>query len=111
MGQESEKWENKNERTSDLPMEKRALGDAETHAGDMQKLYLTAPAQCLVAAQNVNPQKYDPLWSSNKMYFHPFQLKHSVRQILEEEETLYIRSSMEEEDDRVQSAESKVQRG
>ena len=48
-------------RTSDLPMEKRAPGPSETHAGDMQKLYLTAPAQCRGAAQNVKPQKYDPL--------------------------------------------------
>ena len=44
-----------------LPMEKRASGPSETHAGDMQKLYLTAPAQCRGATQNVNPQKYDPL--------------------------------------------------
>ena len=42
-------------------MEKRAPPGAETHAGDMQKLYLTAPAQCRGAAQNVKPQKYDPL--------------------------------------------------
>ena len=63
------KWVNENESgkkcffeiKSDLPMEKRASGGAETHAGDMQKLYLTAPAQCRGAAQNVNPQKYDPL--------------------------------------------------
>ena len=48
-------------RKSDLPMEKPASGDAETHAGDMQKLYLTAPAQCRGAGQNVKPQKYDPL--------------------------------------------------
>jgi hypothetical protein len=49
------------EKTIDLPMEKRAPGGAETHAGDMQKLYLAAPAQCRGAGQNVKPQKYDPL--------------------------------------------------
>ena len=46
---------------NDLPMEKRAPGGAETHAGDMQNLYLTAPAQCRGATQNVKPQKYNPL--------------------------------------------------
>ena len=42
-------------------MEKRAMCPSETHAGDMQKLYLTAHAQCHGAFKNVNPQKYDPL--------------------------------------------------
>ena len=42
-------------------MEKRAFGGAETRARDMQKLYLTAHAQCHGADQNVNPQKSDPL--------------------------------------------------
>ena len=45
----------------DLIMEKRAFGGVETHAGDMQKLYLTAHAQCHGATKHVNPQKYDPL--------------------------------------------------
>ena len=85
-------------KNNDLPMEKRAPGGAETHAGDMQNLYLTAHAQCHGAGQNVNPQKYSPLWSSKNMNFHPSQLKHTGRQILEEEETLYIKNSMEEED-------------
>ena len=49
------------EKKMDLPMEKRAPPGAETHAGDMQKLYLTAPAQCRGATKNVKPQKYDPL--------------------------------------------------
>ena len=80
-------------------MEKRAPRCCETHAGDMQKLYLTAPAQCRGAAQNVKPQKYDPRWSSKNMFFHPFQLKHQRRQHLEEEETLYIKNSMEEEEE------------
>ena len=84
-------------KNNDLPMEKRAPAGAETHAGDMQKLYLTAHAQCRGAAQNVKPQKYSPLWSSKNMFCHPFQLKHSVRQFLEEEETLYIKNSMEED--------------
>ena len=79
--------------------EKWAPRGAETHAGDMQKLYLTAHAQCHGAAQNVKPQKYSPLWSPKNMFFHPFQLKHSGRQILEEEETLYIKNSMEEEEE------------
>ena len=48
--------------TTDLPMEKRAPRRFKTHAGDMQKLYLAAPAQCRGAGQNVKPQKYDPLW-------------------------------------------------
>ena len=48
-------------KNSDLPMEKRAPRCFKTHAGDMQKLYLTAHAQCHGAAQNVNPQKYSPL--------------------------------------------------
>ena len=81
-----------------LVMEKRALAGTETHAGDMQKLYLAAPAQCRGAGKNVNPQKCDPLWSPKNMFFHPFQLKHLRRQILEEEETLYIKNSMEEEE-------------
>ena len=80
-------------------MEKRAPAGAETHAGDMQKLYLTAPAQCRGATQNVKPQKYDPLWSPKNMFFHPFQLKHYAREILEEEETLYIKNKMEEEEE------------
>ena len=42
-------------------MEKRAPAGAETHAGDMQKLYLAAPAQCRGASKNVKPQKYDAL--------------------------------------------------
>ena len=49
------------EKKIDLPMEKRAPRPAETHAGDMQKLYLAAPAQCRGAGKNVKPQKYDPL--------------------------------------------------
>ena len=65
----------------------------------MQKLYLAAPAQCRGAGKNVKPQKYDPLWSPKNMFSHPFQLKHLRRQVLEEEETLYIKNSMEEEEE------------
>ena len=56
-------------------MEKRAPAGAETHAGDMQKLYLTALAQCRGATQNVKPQKYDPLWSPKNMFFLPLSAK------------------------------------
>ena len=45
-------------KNNDLPMEKRAPRPAETHAGDMQKLYLTAHAQCRGATNKINPQKY-----------------------------------------------------
>ena len=80
-------------------MEKRALGGAETHAGDMQKLYLTAhAAQCRGATKNVNPQKYDRLCSSKRVIFHHYGIESLRRHILEEEETLYIKNSMEEED-------------
>ena len=73
----------------------------------MQKLYLTAHAQChgRGAGQNVKPQKSDPLWSSKNTCVHPFQLKHLDRQVLEEEETLYIKNSMEEEEEEEEEQE------
>ena len=60
------------EKQSDLTMETRAPRDCKTQAGDMQKLYLTAHAQCHGATTNVNPQKYDPLRSSRTRVFTPF---------------------------------------
>ena len=85
---------------SSVPPQKRAPRPSETHAGDMQKLYLTAHAQCRGAGQNVNPQKYDRLCSSKRVIFHHYGIEHTDRDILEEEETLYIKNSMEEEEDK-----------
>ena len=65
----------------------------------MQKLYLTAHAQCRGATKNVNPQKYDRLCSPKRVIFHHYGIDHTDRDILEEEETLYIRNSMEEEEE------------
>ena len=66
----------------------------------MQKLYLTAHAQCRGAGQNVNPQKYDRLCSSKRVIFHHYGIEPTVRQHLEEEEeNLYIKNSMEEEEE------------
>ncbi len=72
-----------------VPPQKRATAPAETHAGDMQKLYLTAHAQCRGATKNVNPQKYDRLCSSKRVIFHHYGIEHTGRHQLEEEETLY----------------------
>ncbi len=65
----------------------------------MQKLYLTAQAQSRGVGQNVNPQKYDRLCSSERVIFQTAWTERTDRQQLEEQETLSIRNSMEEEEE------------